>query len=98
MCVTVETRAGEKVKHESKAEPFKINGCSREKCFPGQSGGGGQCEKNGAGYIVQCLTCLQAGKVSYYEGESGKNGFRRGLDHLDALGLEDAKNTLWKHC
>ena len=47
---------------------------------------------------MQCLTCLQAGKVSLYEGESGKNGFSRGLLHLDALRLEDEKNAHWKHC
>ena len=49
MCVSVKTKAGEKVKHESKAEPLKFKGCKRDNCFSCQSGGGGGGEKNGAG-------------------------------------------------
>ena len=98
MIVVVKVRAGDKVKHITKAEPLKEKGCRRENCFPCQSGGGGNCEKNGAGYRVVCLTCLLAGKETFYEGETGKNGFTRGVQHLDALRLEDEKNMLWKHC
>ena len=47
---------------------------------------------------VQCLTCLRAGKVSVYEGKTGKNGFCRGIQYLDAIHFEDIKNAIWKHC
>ena len=33
-----------------------------------------------------------------YEGETGRNGFTRGLEHLAALRLEDEENAMWKHC
>ena len=59
---------------------------------------GGKCEKNGAGYRIVCLTCKAAGKVSEYEGETSRNSYTRGLEHLAALRLEDEENALWKHC
>ena len=45
-----------------------------------------------------CLTCKANGKVSEYEGETSKNSYTRGLEHLAALRLEDKENALWKHC
>ena len=33
-----------------------------------------------------------------YAGETGRNGYSRGKEHLDALRLEDKENPLWKHC
>ena len=33
-----------------------------------------------------------------YEGETGRNGFTRGLEHLAALRLQDEENAMWKHC
>ena len=31
-------------------------------------------------------------------GETGRNGYTRGKEHLDALKLEDEEIPLWKHC
>ena len=97
MRVAVLERAGDSVKHIAKAEPLRIQSCGRNECFPCQSGGG-KCEKNGTGYRIVCLTCQAAGKVSEYEGETGRNGYTRGAEHLSALRLEDEENALWKHC
>ena len=36
--------------------------------------------------------------MSEYEGETGRNGYTRGAEHLSALRLEDEENALWKHC
>ena len=36
--------------------------------------------------------------VTVYEGETGRNGYTRGKEHLDALRLENKENTIWKHC
>ena len=33
-----------------------------------------------------------------YEGETGRNGYTRGKEHLDALRLKNKENALWKHC
>ena len=54
--------------------------------------------KNGSGYTIICETCLRVGKDTRYEGETGKNCYTRGRQHLDALRLEDEENALWKHC
>ena len=97
MRVAVLERAGDSVKHIAKSEPLRIQSCGRNECFPCQSGGG-KCEKNGTGYKIVCLTCQSPGKVSEYEGETGRNGYTRGAEHLSALRLEDEENALWKHC
>ena len=97
MKILVKERAGEKNKQIAMAEPLKEKTCGRENCFP-CSTGGGNCEKNGIGYRVTCLTCLGAGRSSQYEGESGRNGFTRGLEHLKAVRLKDEENAIWKHC
>ena len=85
------------MKHVAKAEPLRSKGCGRAECFP-CSTGWGKCEKNGAGSRIVCLTCQEAGKCTVYEGETGRNGFTRGSEHLDALRLEDGENALWKYC
>ena len=95
--VTVQTRAGKANKQLAKSEPLKSKKCGRENCFPCMTRGG-KCEKNGAGYLVRCETCLKAGKLNTYAGETGRNGFTRGGEHLDALRLEDDENPLGKHC
>ena len=97
MRVVVQTRAGKANKQLAKSEPLKSKKCGRNDCFPCTTRGG-KCEKNGAGYLVRCETCLKAGKLSTYAGETGRNGYSRGREHLDALRLEDDENPLWKHC
>ena len=98
MRVVVQERAGSSNKHLAKAAPLKRKGCGREECFTCKSGGGGKCEQNGVGYWIRCESCLLAGKLAQYDGETGANGFTRGGEHQDALRLEDEKNALWKHC
>ena len=50
------------------------------------------------GYRIECLTCQRAGKSAIYEGETSRNAYTRGIEHLDALRLHDDENALWKHC
>ena len=38
------------------------------------------------------------GMCTSYEGEAARNAFTRGIEHRDALRLEDEENALWKHC
>ena len=47
---------------------------------------------------MRCETCHKDGRLSTYAGETGRNGYSRGKEHLDALRLEDEENPLWKHC
>ena len=98
MRIAVQERAGDSIKHLAKAEPLKRKGCQREECFICTSGEGGKCEKNGVGYRIECLTCQRAGVSTLYEGETARNAYTRGIEHQDALRLEDEENALWKHC
>ena len=58
--------------------------------------GGGNSERNRSGYQIRFETCLLDGILSFYEGETGRNGYTRDKEHLDALENEDS--ALWKHC
>ena len=95
-------RAGKSVKQDAKAEPLRKVGCRRQECFPcqtdGESGRQGDCERNSVGYRITCETCQEAGKLTTYEGESGRNGYARGLEHLQGLQTKSIKSPLWKHC
>ena len=95
--IPVLERAGRSVMSIAKAEPLKKDECRRSDCFPCTSGGG-NCEKCGSGYQIRCETCHLDGISSLYEGETGRNGYTRGKEHLDALRLENEDGALWKHC
>ena len=95
--VPVVERAGLAMRSIAKAEPLKEKGCKRADCFPCTTGGG-NCERNGAGYKISCSTCLRAGRKSEYEGETGANGFTRGSEQAAGLRSKDPENALWKHC
>ena len=47
-------------------------------------------------YTIWCEECGE--EVATYIGESGRNAFTRGCEHLDALNSKDEeKSVLWKH-
>ena len=72
--VPVVERAGLRVGSIAKAEPLRRKECGRDDCFPCKTGGG-NCERNGAGYRIVCVQCTE--EVAY-EGETGSNGYSRG--------------------
>ena len=92
--VPVVERAGIRDGSIAKAEPLRRNKCGRDDCFPCKTGGG-NCERNGAGYRIVCVQCTE--EVAY-EGETGSNGYSRGKEHQNALVLKQEENALWKHC
>ena len=72
--------------------------------------GGGNCWRPGSTYSLNCDECSdkyprssQHGnhkklEVAQYKGESGKNGFERGKQHLKFLQKKDTKDSvLWLH-
>ena len=80
-----------------KSDPFKGPTCGRDDCFPGRSGTCGNCEGRGGAY---CVTCEEPGckeRGVRYDGESGKNCYSRGLDHIQGYKNKSAGNVLWKH-
>ena len=92
--VPVAERAGVRMASIAKAEPLRSKNCGRQDCFCCRTGGG-NCEKNGAGYRISCLNCRS--EVAY-EGETGSNGYSRGKEHEAALEHKQEENAMWKHC
>ena len=70
--------------------------CLRPRCFPCNSGQEGVCRRTGVGYEISCKICEQT-IPSKYSGETGRNLFMRGLEHLTDLEKKVAEKPLWKH-
>ena len=97
MHVAVQERAGVSNKSLAKSEPLRSKKCGRQECFVCLTRGG-KCEKNGVGYELKCEKCWKTKRKTVYEGETGRNGFTRGAEHLASLRLESEDHPLWKHC
>ena len=80
-----------------KSDPFRGPTCGREKCFPCQSEGKGDCEGRGGAYAIFCCEPECVKKKVRYDGETGLNCYCRGLDHLQAYKSRSAGSVLWKH-
>ena len=96
--VAVRERAGRKVKSDCKAEPLRALHCGRADCFCCSTGNPGGCERNSVGYRMSCDTCLLAGVLALYDGETGRNAYARGGEHQGDLRHEREESPLWKHC
>ena len=79
----------------------KVN-CGRPACFPCKGEKGGDCSKQGVTYNIYCATCqgdrnLRV-KVAAYPGETGRNMFERGKEHLANLERQsEVDSVLWLH-
>ena len=69
----------------AKADPLSQKGCDRGDCFPCTSGGGGDCSKSCSAYRIECEECKKSDLSAVYEGETGRNCYSRGLEHLEGL-------------
>ena len=96
--VAVRERAGNSVRSDAKAEPLRMKGCGRVDCLCCSKGKPGMCETNSVGYRISCDSCQGAGKFAHYEGETGRNAYTRGLEHMEDLRNEREDKPLWKHC
>ena len=96
--VKVYERGGLKVGNIAKSDPLSPSTCERADCFPCTSGGGGDCSKSCSAYRLECQECVKNEMKAVYEGETGRNCYSRGLEHLAGLSSEKDDNPLWKHC
>ena len=72
--------------------------CERDTCFPCNTGSPGVCRKTGVGYEIQCTVCKDNNNiVSKYAGESGRNLFKRGEDHVKDVARNSTDKPLGKH-
>ena len=72
-------------------------GCGRERCFPCNTGQEGVCRRTGVGYEITCTLCELNNIVAQYGGESGRNLFQRGKEHVQDWERKQADKPLWKH-
>ena len=64
--------------------------------FPLQGGQRGGLREGGLCYTLGCDECGQ--NVAAYKGETGRNSYTRGVEHLEALkNKNEEKSVLWLH-
>ena len=79
-----------------RSNPWSGGPCGRAQCFPCMREGGGDCWVEGVAYSLWCLECGYL--VARYCGETGRNAFTRGREHLDSLAAKDeSTSVLWLH-
>ena len=79
-----------------RSNPWAGERCGRPTCFPCQTDDGGNCWREGVTYSLVCEECGQG--VAEYFGESGRNGFTRGEEHLaNKLAVDENKSVLKLH-
>ena len=82
--------------------PWPVANCGNVACFPCRGDKGGDCRRQGVTYNLYCETCqgernLRV-KVASYPGETGRNMFERGKEHLALLQKQSEENSvLWLH-
>ena len=77
----------------AKNYPWKAQTCSLDECFLCTTNVDVtlSCRKPGVGYKISCTLCKSMGVVAEYQGESGRNLFVRGKEHLREF--KDKKST-----
>ena len=94
MKIRVVEKAGRSLKSLlQRSDPFKDKLCGRERCFVCDTEKKGSCDKNGINYAITCVSC-----ENVYHGETSKNAFTWGKQHLDEYDNKAAKSVLWRHC
>ena len=75
-----------------KSDPFKGKRCDDpENCMVCVGGGRG-CRSNGVTYEVRCEKC-----GDFYIGETGRNAYTRGLEHLEGIRKRSEESVFHKH-
>ena len=81
-----------------KANPTETSGCENLQCVSCQSerGRGGNCRGCGINYQLECQLCPEGSK-SVYIGESSRNLFTRGAEHLANYRNRNKNSFIMKH-
>ena len=75
-----------------RSNPFKNRLCARQDCFVCTTGGQGPCGALGVTYEIVCKRCLKK-----YIGETARNAYTRGKEHLNDLERESERSVLMRH-
>ena len=81
-----------------RSNPFKSKICGKADCMVYINGGKGPCDVHGVTYSVTCMECVNTnGKEQTYIGETSRNTYTRGKEHLASLARKEESSVLWKH-
>ena len=88
--IRVVERGGTKLKDLlCQTDPWANMKCEREDCFPcaskDEKSHGVNCMKENITYTIKCKKCKEKEIVAEYWGESARNGYKRGSEHLTGL-------------
>ena len=79
------------------ADPFREN-CKDSECLACKSATKFKnCRKTNIGYSIQCKLCKSRGIIRSYEGESGRNLYRRSKEHSRQLKTGNKNSVLMRH-
>ena len=81
-----------------RSNPFRRATCGRVSCFICETGGRGSCEKENVNYDIACVGCEEDETKSVYHGETSKNSYTRGAQHLKDLEKRRSTSVMWRHC
>ena len=79
-----------------KSNPFKETDCGKQDCVV-CDGKGVKCRDEGVGYRGVCKECSKSNMRSEYLGETGKNAYTRGKQHMGGLRNKNEENAFYKH-
>ena len=81
------------------SNPWSDLKCGRKQCFVcrGEKGGVGACMKENVLYSVCCEECKRGERTVEYWGETGRDCYSRGEEHLRGCRDKDEDNAMWKH-
>lgn len=75
-----------------RSDPFRENRCNNINCLVCSTGGKGPCRSTGITYKLVCQLCR-----SRYIGETARNAYTRGKEHLRALEQREQSSVMWRH-
>ena len=96
---TVE-RAGKSMKSIlQRSDPFTPKDCGKPDCLVCQTGGEGPCRAPSVTYQIRCVVCGEdfSSPGSAYEGETSRNCYCRGKEHIRDLENKKDSSPLWRH-
>ena len=105
--VKVVEKSGTKmVRLLQKNDPFQKKACRDAEnclvCNGGDEEEGGDCRESGVTYKVKCLAPSEDDPEQIcgepYNGETGRNGYSTGGEHVEDLNHEREHSVLWRHC